>query len=93
MLTALRQPLQHGETTITRGHTTVTFPARFTLIAGIPDCPCGGHPGCDCTLLQGSRYRARATGPLGAYIAAWSASQRPVLTVPAAPWAPPPLAR
>ena len=40
-LRVLRQPLQHGEVTVARGGSTVVFPARFILVAGMAPCPCG----------------------------------------------------
>ena len=70
-LRVLRQPLQHGEVTVARGGSTVVFPARFILVAGMAPCPCGARPGCECTPLQARRYRARFTGELGSYIAIW----------------------
>ena len=70
-LRVLRQPLQHGEVTVARGGSTVVFPARFILVAGMAPCPCGAWPGCECTPLQARRYRARFTGELGSYIAIW----------------------
>jgi magnesium chelatase family protein len=69
ILTALRQPLQHGEITVTRAGVMVRFPAKFTLIASTAPCPCGGRPGCSCSALQARRYRARLAGELGSYIA------------------------
>jgi magnesium chelatase family protein len=71
VLAALRQPLQAGEIVISRGDSIVRLPARFTLIAGVAPCPCGGRPGCACTLLQARRYRARLAGHLGSWISLW----------------------
>ena len=61
----------HGEVTVARGGSTVVFPARFILVAGMAPCPCGARPGCACAPLQARRYRARFTGELGSYIAIW----------------------
>jgi magnesium chelatase family protein len=69
VLTSLRQPLQHGEITVARAGITVRFPAKFTLIASMAPCPCGGRPGCSCSALQARRYRARLAGELGSHIA------------------------
>ena len=67
-LEVLRQPLENGQVTISRAKETVTYPARFTLIAAMNPCPCGnlGHPqkACTCSPLQINRYRSRISGPL-----------------------------
>ncbi|HOK05594.1 MAG TPA: YifB family Mg chelatase-like AAA ATPase [Syntrophales bacterium] len=67
-LEALRQPLEDGRVTISRSATTVTYPARFLLVAAMNPCPCG-HYGdanrpCRCTSLQIRQYRGRISGPL-----------------------------
>ena len=46
---------------------TVTFPARFLLVAAMNPCPCGdgGRPGgCRCTDGARARYQRRLSGPL-----------------------------
>lgn len=67
-LEALRQPLEEGRAVITRARYTVTFPARFTLVAAMNPCPCGhfGDPlrVCRCTPHQVEQYRRRVSGPL-----------------------------
>lgn len=40
-LEVLRQPLEEGRVTISRALHSVTFPARFVLIAAMNPCPCG----------------------------------------------------
>ena len=70
-LRVLRQPMLNGEVTVARGGSTVVFPARFILVAGMAPCPCGARPGCACTPLQARRYRARFAGELGSYIGIW----------------------
>jgi magnesium chelatase family protein len=67
-LEALRQPLEEGHAVITRARYTVTFPARFTLLAAMNPCACG-HLGdplrvCRCTPHQVEQYRRRVSGPL-----------------------------
>ncbi len=41
VLEALRQPLEDGDVTVSRVTHTITFPARFMLIAAMNPCPCG----------------------------------------------------
>ncbi len=68
VLQALRQPLETGRVTITRSGGTVTYPARFTLVAATNPCPCGwlGDPvrACRCTQAVVDGYQRRLSGPL-----------------------------
>jgi len=68
VLEVLRQPMEDGNVTISRASTTVSYPARFMLVAAMNPCPCGflGDPKreCTCSALQIQRYRARISGPL-----------------------------
>ena len=68
LLDALRQPLEDGRVVIARARRSVTFPARFTLVAATNPCPCGqaGDPrgGCRCTPMAVARYQSRLSGPL-----------------------------
>lgn len=68
VLEVLRQPIEEGQVTISRSGCTVTFPARFMLVAAMNPCPCGHYmdPGreCLCTPLQIQRYRNKISGPL-----------------------------
>ncbi|HJX07693.1 MAG TPA: YifB family Mg chelatase-like AAA ATPase [Actinomycetota bacterium] len=65
---ALRQPLEDGAVVVTRAGGSVTFPARFTLVAAANPCPCGfrGDPVRDCACRDDhlGRYRAKLSGPL-----------------------------
>jgi len=67
-LEALRQPLEEGAVTIARAATTVTYPARFLLVAAMNPCPCGyfgdAHRACRCTPQQIRQYQRRLSGPL-----------------------------
>ncbi len=69
-LEVLRQPLEDGFVTIARATQTLTFPAKFMLIASMNPCPCGyygnqieGHT-CSCSQQQVIRYRSKVSGPL-----------------------------
>ena len=67
-LEVLRQPLEEGKVTISRAATSLTYPARFMLVAAMNPCPCGfyGDPkrACTCTPNQINNYRSRISGPL-----------------------------
>jgi len=67
-LEVLRQPLEDGMVTISRAATSLTFPARFMLVAAMNPCPCGYamDPVRQCTCLdqQVRRYLMRISGPL-----------------------------
>lgn len=68
VLEALRQPLEDGIVTISRASGSLTFPARFMLIAASNPCPCGylGHPTKTCTCQQRAvlSYKKRLSGPI-----------------------------
>ncbi|MBN2204048.1 MAG: YifB family Mg chelatase-like AAA ATPase [Thermoleophilia bacterium] len=67
-LEALRQPLEDGEVTISRALTSVTYPARITLVAAMNPCPCGflgdRERQCTCPGYRLQQYRSRLSGPL-----------------------------
>jgi magnesium chelatase family protein len=64
-LEALRQPLETGLVSVTRGQRTLEFPAQAALVAACNDCPCGRRDGtCVCGAAEISRYRRRLSGPL-----------------------------
>lgn len=68
VLEALRQPLEDGVVTVSRAKSTLTFPAKFVLLAALNPCPCGyfGDPlkRCVCTPNQIYKYQKRISGPL-----------------------------
>ncbi|WP_027363501.1 YifB family Mg chelatase-like AAA ATPase [Desulfotruncus alcoholivorax] len=67
-LEALRQPLEDGIITVSRVHSSVTYPAGIMLVASMNPCPCGflgdQEKECSCTPLQVQRYLNRLSGPL-----------------------------
>lgn len=68
VLEALRQPLEDGVVTLSRAAMTLSFPARFMLVAAMNPCLCG-HLGdalraCRCDPAAIERYRSRISGPL-----------------------------
>jgi magnesium chelatase family protein len=68
VLEVLRQPLEDGSVTLSRAASSVSYPARFMLIAAMNPCPCGyrGDPrrACVCTEEAVTRYLGRISGPL-----------------------------
>ena len=68
VLQQIRQPLESGEVAISRADGTVTFPARFMLVAAANPCPCGyfgdKERPCTCSAGQVSKYQSRIGGPL-----------------------------
>jgi len=68
VLENLRQPIEDGVVTVSRAQSTVSFPARFTLVASQNPCPCGYYTDpardCTCTPAQINRYQRRVSGPL-----------------------------
>jgi len=65
VLEVLRQPLEDGVITISRAQGSITFPAKFILLAAQNPCPCGrlGTSGCTCSSGQIQRYQRRVSGP------------------------------
>ena len=67
-LESLRQPLEEGRVTISRALVSVTFPARFVLIAAMNPCPCGymgdSKRACKCVPMAVDKYIGRISGPL-----------------------------
>ncbi|MBU9711694.1 YifB family Mg chelatase-like AAA ATPase [Evansella tamaricis] len=67
-LDMLRQPLENEKVTISRVHSTVTYPAKFIFIAAMNSCPCGylgsNRNYCTCSVKQINTYRNRVSGPI-----------------------------
>jgi len=67
-LDMLRQPLESGKITISRAHSTVTYPSSFILIGAMNPCPCGylgAHTHyCTCSPKTIQNYRNRVSGPV-----------------------------
>lgn len=68
VLESLRQPLEDGEVTVARVSGSITYPARFMLVAALNPCPCGYYSDpereCTCSPSQIIRYRKKISGPL-----------------------------
>ena len=68
VLEVLRQPLEDQKVTISRAAMSLTFPAKFMLVAAMNPCPCGfwNDPTrqCRCSPAQIQRYVGRISGPL-----------------------------
>ncbi len=68
VLEVLRQPLEDGSVTVARANSTITFPAKFLLVATQNPCPCG-YAGdalqhCNCNPATIIRYHQKVSGPL-----------------------------
>lgn len=68
VLEVLRQPLEDECVTISRVNGSVTYPAKFILVASVNPCPCGylgDESGkCNCTGKQVKNYIGKISGPL-----------------------------
>lgn len=68
VIEALRQPMESGSVTISRSRGSVTYPAKFILIAASNPCPCGyfGDPfhECRCPQTRIDQYRKKMSGPI-----------------------------
>lgn len=68
VLENLRQPLEDGIVSISRAFGTLTYPARFILVAAQNPCPCGfatdSEKRCTCSPSQVIKYQQRISGPI-----------------------------
>jgi len=68
VLEVMRQPLEDGVVTISRATVSLSYPARFMLIAAMNPCPCGyatdPNNECTCNPQMIQRYMSRISGPL-----------------------------
>lgn len=74
-LEALREPLEDGKVTITRASGSMTYPAKFILIAAMNPCPCGNlgnkDKQCICRPMDIERYEKKISGPIMDRIDMW----------------------
>jgi magnesium chelatase family protein len=68
VLEVMRQPIEDGTVSIARARGTITFPAKFVLIAARNPCPCGYYGdatrACGCAETSVTRYQKRLSGPI-----------------------------
>lgn len=68
VLEQIRQPLEEDIVNISRAKATVSFPAKFMLVAAMNPCPCGywgsNVRSCKCSPNQIERYMSKVSGPL-----------------------------
>jgi magnesium chelatase family protein len=68
ILESLRQPIESGVVHVARAKQTLSFPAKFTLVAAMNPCPCGYYGDdekeCRCAPYEVIRYQKKISGPL-----------------------------
>jgi len=70
VMESIRQPMEDGIVTISRAAGTLSFPAKFLLVAAQNPCPCGYKGSkdpkkpCICTQHQVNQYKKRVSGPI-----------------------------
>ncbi|MBM3256893.1 MAG: YifB family Mg chelatase-like AAA ATPase [Candidatus Liptonbacteria bacterium] len=65
---SLRAPMEMGAVRVARARGTLSFPARFTLVAAMNPCPCGYYgdqeKDCKCAAFEVIRYQKKISGPI-----------------------------
>jgi len=68
VLESLREPLDAGRIVLSRVNGSVTYHARFQLLASMNPCPCGyagsSRKSCACPPPSRVRYRSKISGPM-----------------------------
>lgn len=68
VLESLRQPLEEGKISVSRASHSITYPAKFLLIASMNPCPCGNYQNpqkeCFCSPGMIMRYQKKISGPI-----------------------------
>lgn len=64
VLESLRQPMEDGKITIVRAGHSVTFPARFILVAASNPTPSGYYTSYEISSAQAAMYRRKLSGPI-----------------------------
>lgn len=64
VIETLRQPLEDGNVTIARAHSSLRFPARFMLVAAMNPTPRGDKPTDEASRGAMDRYLAKLSGPI-----------------------------
>ncbi|MEM9347064.1 MAG: YifB family Mg chelatase-like AAA ATPase [Planctomycetota bacterium] len=64
VLETLRQPLEDGNVTIARSHSSIRFPAQFMLVVAMNPTPKGDKPADAIGQREMDRYLAKLSGPL-----------------------------
>jgi len=67
VLAGLRQPLEDGIISVSRTRASISYPAKFILVAAMNPCQCGfygdGLHDCRCTAGELLRYQKKLSGP------------------------------
>ncbi len=68
VIEVLRQPMEDGLVTVSRVNASLTYPAKFMLVASMNPCPCGYYGDslheCSCSQKSIERYLGKISGPL-----------------------------